>query len=127
MSRPHLARYYLRALDKTLKRDPAPEYVANEDEREINLEHVMPLQPSAEWDIDEEAGQIAQRLLGNMVLLKASENSSLGNKSFDEKKKVYKESAYAITNPVAKYKHWTLDEIRQRQGNGKDRLEDLAD
>jgi hypothetical protein len=117
VSRPHLARYYLRALDKTLKGDPAPEYVANEDETEINLEHVMPLNPSAEWQIDKEAGQIAQKLLGNMVLLRASRNSALGNTTFEEKKKVYKESAYAITNPVAKFKQWTLDEIRQRQAD----------
>lgn len=115
VSRAHLARYYLRALDKTLKRDPAPEYVANEDETEINLEHVMPVQPSPEWQISTEIGQIAQKMLGNMVLLRATSNSSLGNKPFEEKKSVYKQSSYAITQPVAAYQRWTLDEIRQRQ------------
>ena len=45
VSRPHLARYYLRALEKSLKKDPQPEYVANEDVTGINLEHVPPLSP----------------------------------------------------------------------------------
>ena len=43
--RPHLARYYLRALEKSLKYDDQPEYVANEEVTEINLEHCLPLSP----------------------------------------------------------------------------------
>ncbi|MGO8953042.1 MAG: HNH endonuclease family protein [Rhodomicrobium sp.] len=115
VGRPFLARYYLRALDKTLKNDPVPEYVANEDETEINLEHVMPLTPSSEWAIDADTGSTAQKLLGNMILLRAPSNSALGNKSFAEKKKVYAESAYAITQLVSDAKRWTLEEIKQRQ------------
>ncbi len=117
VSRPHLARYYLRVLDKTLKNDPAPEYVANEDENEINLEHVMPLTPSAEWNMDAETGQTAQKFLGNMVLLQAAKNSSLGNKGFADKKEVYAQSSYEITRPVAEYKQWTLEQIKKRQAD----------
>ena len=43
VSRPHLARYYLRALEKIVQGIPQPKYVANEEVAEINLEHVMPL------------------------------------------------------------------------------------
>jgi hypothetical protein len=54
-------------------------------------------------------------MLGNMVLLRAKQNADLGNATFDEKKKVFKQSGYSITNQVAAYKKWTLDEIHDRQ------------
>lgn len=115
VSRSNFARYYLRALDKTIKDDPHPEYVANEEAEDINLEHVLPQTPSKDWKIDAESAQAALRLLGNMVLLRANQNTHLGNATFDEKKKVFKQSGYSITNQVADYKKWTLDEIHDRQ------------
>lgn len=115
VSRPHLARYYLRALEKSLKRDPQPEYVANEDVAEINLEHVLPLTPGTDWKIDPDVARAAQRLLGNMVLLKANQNRDIGNKSFAEKRKIFKSSGYYITQQVATNDQWTLDEIKKRQ------------
>jgi uncharacterized protein YjbK len=89
--------------------------VANEEAEDINLEHVLPQTPSKDWKIDSETAQAALRLLGNMVLLRANQNADLGNATFDEKKKVFKQSGYSITNQVADYKKWTLDEIRDRQ------------
>jgi hypothetical protein len=115
VSRPHLARYYLRALEKTLQADRQPEYVANEDLAEITLEHVTPLAPSEAWDIDADDAKAAQRLLGNMVLLKADRNRDLGAKGFAEKKAAYAESQHLITQQVAEYDSWTLKEIRDRQ------------
>jgi hypothetical protein len=81
VSRPHLARYYLRAIDKTIKSDPQPEFVANEEADQITLEHVLPLNPSAKWESNGETAQAAQRLLGNMVLLRANQNRDIGNSS----------------------------------------------
>lgn len=115
VSRAHFARYYLRALDKTIKDDPHPEYVANEEAEDITLEHVLPLHPSAEWKVDEDAAEAAQRLLGNMVLLRINQNGDLGNSTFDEKKKVFANSGYSITNQVAEYDVWSMDQIRHRQ------------
>jgi hypothetical protein len=116
VSRPHLARYYLRALEKTAKGIPQPEYVANEEVAEINLEHVMPLRPNASWKLDEEVAQTAQKLLGNMVLLPTSVNQELGNLSFDKKKaELGKSGRYDLTKQVAQYDNWTLKEIRDRQ------------
>ena len=74
VSRAHLARYYLRALEKTLKNDAHPEYVANEDVADVNLEHVLPLSPSADWRVDADTARTGQRLLGNMVLLRANQD-----------------------------------------------------
>jgi len=117
VSRAHLARYYLRALDKTLQADPQPEYVANEEAEQINLEHVLPLAPSADWGVDAESAQAAERLLGNMVLLRADENRDLGNATFAEKKRSYKRSSYEITKQVAGYTKWKLEQIKDRQAN----------
>jgi hypothetical protein len=116
VSRAHLARYYLRAIDKTIKADPQPEYVANEEADQITLEHVMPQTPDHGWMADEESAQAAQRLLGNMVLLRANQNHALGNASFERKRAVFKDSAYNVTNQLVGYQQWTMDEIRDRQG-----------
>jgi hypothetical protein len=115
VSRPHLARYYLRAIEKTMQADPQPEYVANEEVEEISLEHIMPLSPSAAWHIDEETAQAARRLLGNMVLIRADANRDIGNESFEAKRTVFAQSAYDVTNMVAGYEQWTPEEIRHRQ------------
>jgi hypothetical protein len=115
VSRPHLARYYLRAIEKSLKDDDQPEYVANEEVTEINLEHVLPLSASEAWKVDTDEAKSAQRLLGNMVLLKANQNRDIGNKSFEEKRVIFTNSGYFITQQVAKYDAWGLKEIRERQ------------
>jgi hypothetical protein len=115
VSRAHLARYYLRALEKTLRNDPHPEYVANEDVADINLEHVLPLNPSADWKVDADTARAGQRLLGNMVLLRTNQNRDVGNALFPEKKEIFRQSGYFITQQVAEYDNWGLDEIQLRQ------------
>ena len=115
VSRTHLARYYLRAIEKQRAKDPQPEYVPNEEVTEINLEHIVPLTPSPGWDMDSETAKSVQKLLGNMVLIRAGQNSDMGNKTFAEKKAVIAQSAYATTNEVAAYEKWTVSEIKDRQ------------
>jgi Protein of unknown function DUF262/Protein of unknown function (DUF1524) len=115
VSRAHFARYYLRALEKSLKADDQPEYVANEEVNEINLEHVLPLNADDGWGVDSDEAKASQRMLGNMVLLRANQNRDLGGKTFDEKKIVYGESGYFITKQVARYDAWGLKEIKERQ------------
>jgi hypothetical protein len=111
----YLRRYYLRALDKTLKGEPEPEYVANEDESQINLEHVLPVTPGEDWDINEDVAEATENMLGNMVLMKAKKNADLGNKAFAEKKAAYAGSSYLITNQVSEYDKWGIEEIKDRQ------------
>lgn len=115
VSRTHLARYYLRAIEKYRKADPQPEYVPNDDASEINLEHIMPLTPSAGWAVDAETAKASQKLLGNMVLMRAGQNSDIGNKPFAEKKVILAASGYVTTSEVAAYDQWTATEIRDRQ------------
>src|SRR5581483_3494030 len=115
VSRAHLARYYLRALEKTAKGLPQPEYIANEDVADITLEHVLPLNPSKEWKVDDDAARAAQKLLGNMVLIRANQNREIGNLGFDAKRIALGKSGYDLTKQVAKYKTWTRDDIHDRQ------------
>lgn len=115
VSRTHLARYYLRALEKTAKGLPQPEYVANEDVADITLEHILPLNPGRDWQIADEAAQAAQKLLGNMVLIRANQNREIANLGFEAKRAALGKSGYDLTKQVVKYKTWTRDDIRDRQ------------
>jgi len=117
VAKTYLRRYYLRALDKTLKRETEPEYVANEDEMQINLDHVLAINPDANLASDEEMldAATAENMLGNMVLLRSSKNTELGNASFADKRATYAESYYSITSQVADYDEWGMDQIRERQ------------
>lgn len=89
VSRTYLARYYLRAIDNTLNVESIPEYVPNEDEKEINLEHIMPLSADTHWNLDEEDAEGSQKLIGNMILLSTKKNTLLGNLPFLKKKEVF--------------------------------------
>ncbi len=111
VSRSHLARYYLRAIEKQRANDPQPEYVPNEDVSQVNLEHVLPLSPGAEWGTDPEQARTAQKLLGNMALMPEARNRDLANKGFEEKKVVYAGSDYRTTSEIAQQATWTLNEI----------------
>lgn len=115
VSRARLARYYLRALEKTLKADSQPEYVANDEVTEINLEHILPLSATQEWGVDSDEAKAAQRMLGNMTLLRASQNCDLADKVFADKVKVYQGSSYQVTQELAQYSAWGLRQIRERQ------------
>ena len=115
VSKTYLARYYLRAIDQTLKDNPTPEYVANEDEKQINLEHVMPLVAGQGWNMDDDDTDAAKKMLGNMVLLNAKKNVELGNCDFASKREVFRQSSYSVTADVALYDVWGLDQVRARQ------------
>jgi hypothetical protein len=116
VSKSYLARYYLRALDKTLKDDPEPEFVANEDYEAANLEHIIPLKPSNGWSVSEDDAASANQMIGNLTLISSKKNVAIGNSSFADKLKVYKDSQYAITNQLEKYENnFGLTEAKDRQ------------
>ena len=106
----------MRALDKTIKDDPAPEFVANEDYEAANLEHIIPMKPTTAWKISEEDAANVQQMIGNLTLLSAKKNVVIGNESFVEKLKVYKESQYSITNQLEKYNsEFGIEQVKERQ------------
>ncbi len=115
VSRAHLARYYLRAIEKTMVADPHPEYVANDDVKDVNLEHILPLTPGPEWGVDEDTARAAQKLLGNMVLVSAVENAKMGNAIYAKKRDVLRGSAFLSTKAAGAAEDWSMEAIKARQ------------
>jgi hypothetical protein len=115
VSQHDLARYYLRSLELSAKQDPEPEQIPN-DQQVINLEHILPRTPEDNWShIEPELAKALFKRIGNMVLMQATANSNLGNSEFEEKKAVYKQSAYLLTKQVGNYNTWGAEEIKDRQ------------
>jgi Protein of unknown function DUF262/Protein of unknown function (DUF1524) len=116
VSKGYLARYYLRAIDKTMVGDPEPEYVANEDYDATNLEHIVPANPSSNWAMSADEAASVQSLIGNLTLLSAKKNVAIGNQPFSEKIKEYKGSTYRVTNTLEKFgSEFGVEQIKQRQ------------
>lgn len=116
VSKIHLARYYLRALE--LSRASAPHADLGgilEDTAQFTLEHVMPLKPSDAWNLPDEVVQGYAKRVGNMTLLDPASNVDLGNKSFAEKIIVFEKSPLLITQEIAKQTTWGPNEIDRRQ------------
>jgi hypothetical protein len=101
-----------------------PELVPNTDKNEVNLEHVLPKNADpADWPTftSDELNDM-KLMLGNMVLLRAADNTSLGNGGFPSKRSALAASQLALTKEVGLETDWTPDAIRARQ----ERLADLA-
>lgn len=111
-----LARYYLHSLEnyKSGERKPQIGYFES-PENSVNLEHIMPDKPRDNWPISIGDAQVYHKRLGNMVLLSARENSKLGVQGFDEKRKIYKNSPFLLTQDVAGYTEWGGEQIDARQ------------
>ena len=116
VSKAALARYYLRALERCHSGESEPELIPNDNAFEINLEHILPVNPGADWpDILPEAARALYRRIGNLVLLQARTNSAIGNASFKEKKPTLQSSAFALTKEAAKHNRWDETSIQDRQ------------
>lgn len=117
VTRGTLARYYLSALERAAMGTSEPELVPNEDEEQVNLEHVMPKNAKApQWSrftADERKAYVNR--LGNMALLKKSQNNRIGNKPFAAKKPVLQSSSLLLTEEVGKEADWTPSAVDERQ------------
>jgi len=111
-----LARYYLVALEKTRNGEAEPELVPNTDRSQVNLEHVLPRNPDTnDWPAftADELNDM-KLLIGNQVLLRAADNTELGNGPFSEKKAVLTASKLELTKEVGACDDWTPATIRER-------------
>lgn len=123
ISQNHLARYFLRALEKQNAGEKQPEFVANDDANVINLEHVLPENIGQNWKgVSPDIAKANFKRIGNMVLLKAGSNSTIGNADFETKRKVFEKSSFQLTHALGSLTKWGPDEIAQRQKS----LADLA-
>lgn len=83
------------------------------DSETFSIEHVLPEHPKDGWEqfTDQQAEMMVYRL-GNMTLLKTSENRDLGNRPFAEKRAVYQSSQYTMTKRIAEHNsEWNPDRI----------------
>jgi hypothetical protein len=111
-----LARYYLRSLEMVAKNEPEPWHIPNDDRSVINLEHVLPEKTEGNWpQFSPEEVKIYCRRIGNLALLRASNNSTLKSAGFAEKKLTFKNSPYELTKQIASCQDWGVEEIVGRQ------------
>lgn len=113
VSQPHLARYYLRALEMAKKNDPNAEWQPSEEKR-ITLEHILPENPSNEWPIKSDVVESLVDRLGNLALLNKRVNKRIANRYITVKAPQY-DSTYAFTKELKAYTQWGLTEIDERQ------------
>lgn len=80
VSKAYLARYYLQALERQASGEAQPELAPNTNANEVNLEHVLPQNPSLAWgQIEGEVADAFFNRLGNLALMKQIINSDIGN------------------------------------------------
>jgi uncharacterized protein with ParB-like and HNH nuclease domain len=116
VSQSYLARYYLSALERKERGESQPSFVPNENYEDVNLEHVLPENPSNNWKpIDLELAKSFYNRLGNLALLHARTNSKIGNQSFTDKKDALRESEFKLTAIIGEQSRWGTKEIEERQ------------
>jgi len=116
VARPHLARYYLRAMElKVSGGDPC--MIPNPDTDVVSLEHVLPENPDASWKIKPEVAEAFYKRIGNLALLSTPINNSVtvGNNGFTVKKPFLAASPFKLTKEIANYSDWGPDQISKRQ------------
>ena len=98
------------------KQESEPWFILHDDKQIINLEHVLPRKPDGNWKqfSEEDVARLANRL-GNLALMRASDNSALGSQAFSEKRAVYRASPYVLTSQIADEASWTEKAINARQ------------
>jgi hypothetical protein len=111
-----IARYYLRAIEMALEGEKDPELIPTQDTNVLNLEHILPINPSQAWGITEDVASANYKRLGNMTLLHAGDNVGAANNTFVDKKPVYAGSPLEITKALAVYDAWGPNQIDDRQG-----------
>lgn len=117
VTKSRLARYYLVALEKTEKGEPEPELVPNEDENQVNLEHILPKKPTlADWpEFPPDDQAVWVHRLGNMALLQKGPNDRIGNKPWSIKKPILQASSLILTSKAGAETAWTKETINDRQ------------
>ena len=116
VSNTKLARYYLRSLEMAAKNQREPWLIPNEDRNAINLEHILPEEPGDNWpQYTGEQAKLFWKRIGNLVLLRLSDNSFLKSAGFAVKKPILEKSPYILTRQAGEASEWTTDDINNRQ------------
>ena len=111
-----LARYYLRSMELSVTDEQQPWHIPNDDRSEINLEHVLPEKPEGNWpQFTDDEVKLYYKRIGNLCLLRASDNSAARSSSFSIKRPIYNNSPYELTKQIASTEDWGKTEILERQ------------
>jgi len=80
------------------------------------IEHILPENPSEEWDISDEEIERSRYRLGNLTLLERGKNNNLKNKTYSEKTVVFETSGFKSTKEIPdNYQNWNESSIINRQ------------
>lgn len=95
------------------------EIIINKSSREVNLEHILPVNPAegSRWIKDfsnTDERYISTRKIGNLTVLLNSINSSIKNSDFDNKKNSYSKSMIPQNQELSKLDSWLQSNIDQR-------------
>jgi hypothetical protein len=120
VSKHHLARYYLSAIENYIRKRIDAELVPSQETDRVNLEHVIPLTLGENWShIDPEMADAFTNRIGNLTLLGSRPNSESGNEPFRVKRAWYKDSQIFITHTIYDetddQTRWGPSEINKRQ------------
>ncbi len=109
--------YYLAMLERVAIGEDEPELVPNRDEDQVNLEHILPKNPSdSDWpQFTPEDQRLFVHRIGNLTLLKKGANGRIGNKPWSVKQPILASSELVLTKKAADETDWTKEVIDARQ------------
>lgn len=86
------------------------------DAESFNIEHILPQNPSDQWDFKDVEAHSSIYRLGNMTLLRRDDNREIDNTSYETKKPVFSASDFTITSSIPRdYPEWNSDTLGARQ------------
>ena len=117
VSKAALARYILRELEHTASPGKGEEEWVNTDPNQITLEHILPKTlPATGWEsFDADTHAEYKARLGNLCLLRRSENNGMPNDSFVAKKPFFEKSSLTTTVALGEYEGWSPEQVEDRQ------------
>jgi hypothetical protein len=116
LSNRKLARYYLRSMELAAKSEPEPWHIPNDDKGAINLEHVLPEKPEGNWpQFTDEQVKLYYKRIGNLCLMRATDNSTAKSEAFSIKKPIFAKSPYLLTKQISEAIVWAWEDIVARQ------------
>ena len=91
---------------------------------EGEIEHILPNRWGNDWydKWNEENASEAMHTLGNLVLLKKSQNIKASNRFFETKKKIYGDSEFSEAKDLCEVDNWDYNDYKNRHEAVKQRL-----
>ena len=103
-------------MELAAQQEAEPWHIPNDDRSAINLEHVLPEKPEGNWpQFSDEQVKLYYKRIGNLCLMRASDNSAAKSDGFPLKQPMFAASPYGLTNQIAAEPDWTAEAVAARQ------------